>query len=158
VLLALACGWIIHPADWRALLAAVLIAGTANSLNLVDLRPGRCLTLFFAASIPILPIATTMAMRGAGMSTLPLAFALIGAALLLAWERQARFMLGDTGSNAFGAVLGLSYAIYLPDIRAQVVIAALILMLHIWTEGHSISRWIESKPLLCRLDSKIGIR
>ena len=158
VLLALACGWIIHPADWRALLAALIIAGTANSLNLVDLRPGRCLTLFFAASIPLIPIITTMAMRGAGVSTLPIAFALIGAALLLIWERKALFMLGDTGSNAFGAVLGLSYAIYLPDIRAQAVIAALIVLLHIWTEGHSISRWIDSKPLLRRLDSKIGVR
>jgi UDP-N-acetylmuramyl pentapeptide phosphotransferase/UDP-N-acetylglucosamine-1-phosphate transferase len=99
-----------------------------------------------------------MARTGSAGSTLPLAFALIAAMLLFTAERKARFMLGDTGSNSFGAVLGLSYAVYVPDIHAQWVVATLIVIFHAWTERQSLSRTIEANPLLSRIDSKIGVR
>lgn len=158
VALALVCGGVIHPGSWRMVLAALLIAGTANSLNLVDLRPGRCLTLFFAASLPVIAATIRMAAAGAGLSAFPFLFALLAAIVIFPNERRAKYMLGDCGSNSFGAALGLSYAIYLPDVRVQLAIGALILLLHAWTEGHSISKWIDSRPLLRRLDSKIGVR
>ena len=66
-------------------------------------------------------------------------------------------MLGDTGANAFGAVLGVAGAIYFPP-WAQVVLAALLLAFQVWCERRSLTQLIESRPLLRALDRKIGIR
>ena len=66
-------------------------------------------------------------------------------------------MLGDTGANSFGALLGVAYASMFPR-NGQVVLAILIIAFHIWTEKHSASKFIESHPTLRALDSKIGVR
>jgi UDP-N-acetylmuramyl pentapeptide phosphotransferase/UDP-N-acetylglucosamine-1-phosphate transferase len=45
---ALAAGWLIHPHDLlQAALAAMVIALATNTLNLLDLRPGRAVAVFF---------------------------------------------------------------------------------------------------------------
>ena len=67
-------------------LDTMLIAGSANLANLFDLRPGRCLKVGALAALPLIP--------GNGTAT-PLA------------ERE---MLGDTGANALGALLGSAWA------------------------------------------------
>ena len=158
LVLGLACGWLLHPASWRSVLTAAVVAGMSNSLNLVDLRPGRCLSMFFVGLVPLAPKFAQVALNGSGAATHPLVFALAVAILLFAGERKAMFMLGDTGSNSFGAVLGVAYAIYLPDVRVQLAIAGMIVLFHAWTERHSLSRAIDNSPLLRRLDAKIGVR
>ncbi|MDR3708396.1 MAG: hypothetical protein P4L33_08845 [Capsulimonadaceae bacterium] len=157
VALALVCGWWADRSVAQAILAAVLIAGAANSLNLVDLRPGRCLALFFVGSLPVAACAPWAAPSHAWQSFSPSSFTVLCAILLYIGERRAKFMLGDTGANSFGAVLGLGFAIFLPA-PAQIVIAALILVLHAWTERHSISRTIEASSILRRIDAKLGVR
>ena len=158
VALALVIGWLLHPHSLLALVAAVLVAGTSNSLNLVDLRPGRCLAAFFAGAVPLAFVLGAMIAHGHGASTMPVVFAILAAASLFPWERVGRFMLGDTGATSFGAVLGLSYAVYVTDLRIQLALVFLIVVFHAWTEQNSLSKLIECTPLLSRIDRKIGIR
>ena len=108
----------------------VLIAGTANLANLLDLRPGRALkaTVLVAAPLsyfscaaakpeasgasgapsakPVSPASTS----GASAQRL-LASGLNAAAITaLVEDLQETTMLGDTGANAAGALLGTSLA------------------------------------------------
>jgi hypothetical protein len=66
-------------------------------------------------------------------------------------------MLGDTGSNSLGAILGLAEALYLGRGWQCGLVLALVLF-HLWTEKYSLSKAIDRNPLLRGLDRKIGIR
>ena len=106
-------------------LAAVVIAGAANAVNLLDLRPGRAIK---GAALVAGPGVLGRALRGtsdgvssgrsagngSGMagSANTLAAAGLGAAVaLLPEDLGERAMLGDSGANALGALLGLAAAI-----------------------------------------------
>jgi UDP-N-acetylmuramyl pentapeptide phosphotransferase/UDP-N-acetylglucosamine-1-phosphate transferase len=83
-------------------LAGVVIAGSANLTNLFDLRPGRAIKAGMIAGLP-------GALRGGAPGVLG-AGALGAAAALLPEDLGERAMLGDTGANALGAVLGTAAA------------------------------------------------
>jgi hypothetical protein len=72
----------------RSVSGALLFALSANILNQLDTRPGRCLKAYLLAAGPV---------------RAPLGLAV----LLLPYDLRERVMLGDAGSNALGAVLGL---------------------------------------------------
>jgi len=85
------------PAD--VILNAGLVAGSANLLNLFDLRPGR--------AIKVAAVSGTL-LGAAGQDG---AAAPLGAALaLLPEDLGERAMLGDAGANALGAMLGVAAA------------------------------------------------
>ena len=79
------------------------------------------------------------------------------ALILYPLDASGRIMLGDTGSNAFGAVLGLSAALYFSPLW-QAVVVVLLILFQVWCERHSLSRTIEASPFLRGLDRKIGVR
>ena len=88
------------PGTW--VLDTVLIAGSANLANLFDLRPGRCLKVAPLAALPLIPAKdTATALAGGAIAT---------SALALPADLGEREMLGDTGSNALGALLGSAWA------------------------------------------------
>ena len=60
-------------------------------------------------------------------------------------------MLGDTGANLFGAMLGYMLVVVLPW-PAQVCCSILLIGFHIYTERGSITRRIEQVPVLQWLD------
>lgn len=109
-------------------LNTVLIAGTANLANLLDLRPGRALKATVLVATPLSYFSCAGAKAPAsGASGAPsvnpvspasgasaqrlLASGLNAAAITaLVEDLQETTMLGDTGANAAGALLGTSLA------------------------------------------------
>ena len=76
----------------RSLSGALLVGLAANMLNQLDTRPGRALKAFALGSLLL---------RGAPRG------AVAAAVLLAPYDLREMTMLGDAGSNALGAVLGL---------------------------------------------------
>ena len=108
--LGLACGALVRRSGVvDKVLAGVVVAGAANAVNLLDLRPGRAVK---AARCwlpdPVWcagPPPRTTAAR------IVLGAAALGAAIaLLPEDLGERAMLGDAGANALGALLGVAAA------------------------------------------------
>ncbi|GAA1870388.1 hypothetical protein [Myceligenerans crystallogenes] len=134
-----------------------LIAGTANLMNLFDLRPGRALKAAALASVAA-GFAPGPAGFGsgpgqaAGSGTGALTGALLGAGLAAApADLGERDMLGDGGANALGALVGSQIAFGAPR---PVRIAALagVVGLTLASEKVSFSRVIRETPWLNRID------
>lgn len=123
----------------------VLIALTMNTINLLDLRPGRaCKGFLFGFGLLILLIPDR--------SSLPLFMSILGALFIyMPWDLKARVMMGDTGSNLLGGLLGF----YLAQgaTRGLKVLAILVLTgLMIFTENRSLTHVIEGNRLLNLID------
>jgi glucosyl-3-phosphoglycerate synthase len=116
----------------RSVSGALLVALAANLLNQLDTRPGRALKAYLAVA--------------------PLARAPLFPAVLVApYDLREMTMLGDAGSNALGALLGLSSVDRLTGRGRKVAIAALA-GLNLLGETRSFNELIERSPLLSRLD------
>ncbi len=127
------------------ILAVLLIALSANGLNLLDRRPGRALKAFFAG-------ACSLILMAGPAKALWLLLPLLTVALAVApLDFSARAMLGDCGANLLGAALGIAAVYYLP-FAAQLAITFFWLAAHIYAEISSISLLIERHPLLKYLD------
>jgi UDP-N-acetylmuramyl pentapeptide phosphotransferase/UDP-N-acetylglucosamine-1-phosphate transferase len=86
----------------RVIADALLVALAANLANLFDRAPGRAIKVSLIAWIPIALIARNDAV---GVAIAPVLGAFTG---LLGDDLREHLMLGDTGANAIGAVLGLA--------------------------------------------------
>lgn len=122
------------------LVGAGLVAGTANLLNLFDLRPGR--TLKVAA---LTAAAGTLAGSERAAAVLGVALAALGDDL------AERTMLGDTGANALGALLGTAVA-SAPSRPLRYGTFAGIVALTLASERVSFSAVIARTEMLRRLD------
>jgi hypothetical protein len=116
----------------RSVSGALLVALSANLLNQLDTRPGRCLKAYLLAAVPL---------------RAPLGRAV----LLLPYDLAERAMLGDSGSNAFGAVLGLKSVDRFHGWRRWAAIGTLA-GLNLLGERTSTGRLIERTPGLRELD------
>jgi hypothetical protein len=119
-----------------------LVAGSANLLNLFDLRPGRALKVALAGG-------TLLATRPAARC--PVAAPLGAAAALLPEDLGERAMLGDAGANAIGALLGVAAAASLSR-PARLALLAAISGLTAASEVVSFTAVIERTPALRWLD------
>ncbi len=128
-----------------ALLDAALVALAANLINLVDLRPGRACKLFLIAWAPLGGAAALQPF-------LPLSAPIAAAvAVWLPSDLRERGILGDSGANLLGAVLGAGFALRLPTPGQLAVLAALI-ALTLASERWSFSAVIARVPPLRWLD------
>ncbi|MGH3093334.1 MAG: hypothetical protein ACRDOG_13555, partial [Gaiellaceae bacterium] len=120
---------------WRTRSAsgALLVALAANALNQLDTKPGRALKAYLAAA---------PALRA------PLGLAV----LLLPYDLRERLMLGDAGSNALGAVLGLNSVDRFHG-RGRWVAIGTLAGLNVLGERRSLGALIEGTPLLRNLDA-----
>lgn len=150
-IVALAIGVSISGANvLQLVLAAGLVALSANALNLLDLRPGRASAVFFFG----------MAVSAAGLgfvSPWAVAAVILPAFVGYWWDRSACAMMGDVGSNALGAALGVTVALSAP-VWAQAAFLALLLALNIYSEKRSITEAIDSHPILRQFDRLTGVR
>jgi hypothetical protein len=116
---------------------AVLVALCANVVNQLDTRPGRALKAFLAGAA---------ALRGRPRGALAVAV------LLAPYDHREMAMLGDAGSNALGAVLGLGSVRRLTGARRAVAIGALA-ALTLLADRRSLGSLIETTPGLRTLDA-----
>ena len=125
--------------------AGVLVLAT-NLFNLLDLRPGRS-----AKVLILLGAALSLgAWDAAGLWTVGL---FVGPILvLLPFDLRERGMLGDTGSNAIGAVAGL-WLVATLSTTGQAIALAVMAVVTVYGEFRSISALIERTPGLRQLDS-----
>jgi hypothetical protein len=124
------------------LLGAGVIAGTANLVNLFDLRPGRALK---AGLLLGAPLSTGPA---GGLAAGPVG----AAAALIEADLDERVMLGDSGANALGALLGVALAARTGPLGRAGVLAALA-ALTAASEKVSFTQVIQSTPGLRQLDA-----
>lgn len=135
-------------------LNTVLIAGTANLANLLDLRPGRALkaTVLVAAPLSYFSCAAAKTPASPASAQRLLASGLNAAAITaLVEDLQETTMLGDTGANAAGALLGTSLAAndsWKLRLGAALGVVGLILT----SEKVSFSKVIAANPALNWLD------
>jgi UDP-N-acetylmuramyl pentapeptide phosphotransferase/UDP-N-acetylglucosamine-1-phosphate transferase len=123
--------------------SGALIAGSANLINLLDLRPGRALKVVAA-----LGVVTSLA----GGDGAPLAASATGPALgALPADLGERSMLGDTGANAAGALLGTAWAAGLSR-RGRLLALAAVTGLTLLSERVSFTAVIERTRVLNALD------
>ncbi len=122
----------------RSLSGGLLVAGCANLVNQLDTRPGRALKAFLLASLFL---------RGSSAGG-PMKIAV----LLAPYDLRERVMLGDAGSNALGALLGLKSVDVLRG-RGRWVTALAVAGLNIVGERRSLGALIERTPVLRELDA-----
>jgi Glycosyl transferase family 2 len=116
----------------RRISGALLVGLAANALNQLDTRPGRALKAYIAAAVPLdAPVGI--------------------AVLLLPYDLREMAMLGDAGSNALGAMLGLNSVERFTERGRWVAIGALA-GLTVLGERTSIGRLIERTPGLAWID------
>lgn len=137
---------LVAPGDWEYLVSIALVVLTTNLFNLLDLRPGRALKVFVA-------LVAGLAIGTATLDPLWTMGAFIGSLPVLArYDLGERGMMGDTGSNALGAIAGLWMVLVL-DTTAQVVALAVVTLITLYGEFRSISELIDRNPVLRFIDS-----
>jgi hypothetical protein len=124
---------VVGIAATRSLSGGLLVAGCANLMNQLDTKPGRALKAYLAAALVL----------GA-----PLGFAI----LLLPYDLRERVMLGDAGSNALGAMLGLNSVGRIHGWGRWAAIAA-VAGINLLGERRSLGALIERTPVLSEFDA-----
>jgi UDP-N-acetylmuramyl pentapeptide phosphotransferase/UDP-N-acetylglucosamine-1-phosphate transferase len=137
---------------WQRLVAdAVLIALAANLANLLDRAPGRTLKYSLLAYVPLAIVA------GAGSVAVAVAPVMGAAVGVLPEDLREHSMLGDTGANVLGGVLGLMVVLVCGrGVRNGVLVG--LIVLNLTSELVSFSRVIAAVPPLRWFDSLGRVR
>jgi UDP-N-acetylmuramyl pentapeptide phosphotransferase/UDP-N-acetylglucosamine-1-phosphate transferase len=129
---------------------AALIALAANLGNLLDRAPGRTIKFGLVAYIPI---AIAVGTAPIGIAVAPVMGAALG---LLPDDLRERLMLGDTGANVIGAVLGLAVVLGSRE-SIRITVMLVLLAVNVAAELVSFSRVIDAVPPLRWFD-RLGSR
>lgn len=127
------------------LVAGLLVAGTANLVNLLDLRPGRATKAVLLVAVP--------ALWGSGPGGDVLAAPVGSAAALLPADLGEQTMLGDAGANCLGALLGVAAAAGLRRRWTLGFALAGVVAATLASERVSFSAVIEKTPALRAFDA-----
>jgi UDP-N-acetylmuramyl pentapeptide phosphotransferase/UDP-N-acetylglucosamine-1-phosphate transferase len=130
-----------HGSAGRFVLGVPLIAGSANLWNLLDVAPGRALKFGLVAGLALFLARPTT-----------LVGATVGAtAVLLPLDVREHAMLGDSGANVLGFVLGVGLYDRLSTPWMAAALAG-ILVLHLLAETVTLSRLIAGATPLAWFD------
>ena len=124
---------------------AVLIALAANLGNLLDRAPGRTIKAAFVVYVPLAFVL------GAGPTGVAISVVMGATFGLFGDDLRERLMLGDTGANVVGAVLGLAVVLGTEESTRVIVMLALV-ALNVAAELVSFSAVIDRVPPLRMLD------
>ncbi|MGQ9879365.1 MAG: hypothetical protein ACUVSV_00680 [Armatimonadota bacterium] len=139
---------------WGTVFGVLLIALMANAMNLLDMRPGRAVSVFLVLSVTVVGY---LLQTGQTLTAAMLGFLMAAALLLRRRDSTGEAMMGDVGSNLLGGVLGVSLVAGVP-LLGQGVVLILLIALHVAAERISLSQWIEKTPWARRLDGMTGVR
>ena len=117
----------------RSLSGGLLVAGWANLVNQLDTKPGRAVKAYTLAAIAL----------GAPLKP---------AVLLGPYDLRERVMLGDAGSNALGALLGLKSVDRLHGWGRWAAVVG-VACLNVVGERRSLGELIERTPVLREFDA-----
>jgi hypothetical protein len=116
----------------RSVSGALVVGLSANALNQLDTRPGRALKAYLAGGVLV----------GAPLRV---------AVLLAPYDLREMVMLGDSGANALGALLGLNSVERITG-RGRWLLVGGLLGLTALGERTSLGTLIERSPVLRRVD------
>ena len=116
----------------RSLSGALVVGLSANALNQFDTRPGRALKAYIAMALVV---------------RAPLRVAV----LLAPYDLREMAMLGDSGANALGALIGLNSVERITG-RGRLLLIGGLLGLTALGERTSLGQLIERSPVLRRVD------
>jgi len=145
-------------ANWLSLLifGTVLIAISANTLNLLDVRPSRALKGFWALSLVGLLVS-----GGEGWwSLLPL---LAGTVAYAPADFRRQAMMGDAGSNPLGACFGVWVLNHWMSPSSGIatvelwILMAIFVAFQVYAECRSLTEDIKRVPPLRWLD-ELGVK
>jgi len=129
------------------LLNILCIALFTNALNLMDLRPGRCIKVFLFVGLSIIIVnITDIAVL------MPLVILLASVLIYMRYDLREICMLGDTGSNILGITLGY-YSALAFDTAGKIIIVTVLLAVNAAAEKISISKLIANNRFLSFLDN-----
>jgi UDP-N-acetylmuramyl pentapeptide phosphotransferase/UDP-N-acetylglucosamine-1-phosphate transferase len=138
---------------WNVGVGGGVIAGTANVINLFDLRPGRALKVVTLAAAPLSrdvdPEKALRATAAGGANTALAVSSAAGAAM--SDDLNGKTMLGDGGANALGALLGLAFIARTGMIGRHLALAGVAALIAA-SEKVSFTRVIAQTPVLRELD------
>lgn len=124
--------------------SSFIIALSANAMNSLDLKPGRAGKVFLLLSL--LSAVFTKSWQSSHI------ISFIGMVLIyLPGDLRGNYMLGDTGANILGAFLG-GYAVFFFSLEVKLIILITLIVFHYTIEVTSLSRLIETTPLLSHID------
>lgn len=128
--------------------AFLIILLFTNTFNLFDLRPGRCIKMFFLTAIFLIIMAYYLE-----NNNILLLYPILGCILgYSAYDFNERSMLGDAGSNSIGMSVGIISVLVLP-FSINFIIVLVLIMLHWYTEKNSINSAIENNHFLTLIDN-----
>jgi UDP-N-acetylmuramyl pentapeptide phosphotransferase/UDP-N-acetylglucosamine-1-phosphate transferase len=137
----LASAWFLGRRGVWVIVGGAVVALSANLANLLDLRPGRTLKVWFVCAVALLYAGVP----GGGE---PMVSGIGGGALVFAvYELRERVMLGDTGAGLLGATLGVAAVASLGE-RSLLVVLGVLGALTLVSEVVSFSKAIEAIPPL----------
>ncbi len=144
-LVGIGASWALGRRGGWVLVGGLVIALATNLANLLDLRPGRAIKIWF----PLVLLLAVANVPGGGE---PIIWALGGGvAVFLVAELREQVMLGDAGANLLGAVAGTA-AVATLGILGLVVCALVLAVLTAVSEFVSFSDVIEKVTPLRWLD------
>lgn len=121
-----------------------------NLFNLLDLRPGRSLKTFLFSSFAIFAFSRV---NNLWLASIPV----LGPVLVLLYlDLQLFSMLGDTGSNFLGSLIGV-WVIYSFPLKINLAVLLGLIVIHLYSEKHSISKFISNNAFLSWLDN-LGLK
>jgi UDP-N-acetylmuramyl pentapeptide phosphotransferase/UDP-N-acetylglucosamine-1-phosphate transferase len=136
----------LQGSDTEFLVATAVLVLATNAFNLLDLRPGRAVKTLLLLGLG-LTIATQIDEPAAALGIL------IGPVLVAGFfDLREKAMLGDCGSNAFGALAGIWIVLTLDSTELLIALVILVLI-NLYGEFRSLSAFIEKVPGIRHLDS-----